>query len=418
MNTYREWVVLVCGIALVLLAVAIPINAQVATEALTESPANGTQGPFTVPEMTRSAGEVIVCSGFILGVVLLVAMFVARRVKQPAEVNVIPFSGPHDSANVGSFIRNNMDKLLALNFSNPLDFTVPELPHEGFYRVMFGSEDYHQVLLAEIETKRLPKQFVNYMEFQTVLDNGVKINTNNSPFKPSFNPPPNIASFNYQRMSDVRDLFDAHRADVERVRTQRGGSIAPQRREDFARKFENGWKEVMEYQAATGLLKRAGDGARFRGTVRLVFRTLFPSIKNRTSAARMTLVLALGAPCMGLLVWLSPNIVQLLQLQGYLFLATEVLAAGILSIALAAGYAAGSGGFMVGLLCCLPTMMVFTIGPLDSGLLAFMSMNAGALGEKLGKMPGPEGLPLHKHLSPELYTTIFLMLVFGLSWSI
>jgi hypothetical protein len=51
-------------------------------------------------------------------------------------------------------------------------------------------------------------------------------------------------------------------------------------------------------------------------------------------------------------------------------------------------------------------------------LLPVMARNAGALGEKLGKIPGPEGLPLHKHLSPELYTTLILMLVFGMSWSI
>jgi len=353
------------------------------------------------------------------GTLGLILLYVAKKVKQPYTVTVAPLAISPGTAGPGAFIDGKTQELRLLNFSEPLDFTVPELPHKGWYRVLFGYGGDHAAFLAEIEagSGKAVKSWVNFAEFKTVLDNGVMIQTNNSPFKQSLSPPPHIFTVRYPSVSTIRELFDKHRLHVEQVRARLGGNITSQKREKFAEDFETGWEEVMQYQIACGTVRRSRDNKNLTGTVRLVARALSPESTTEGRGLVVTAPIA-GALVMGLLAWSMPSALASLDLQGIPYLCSEIEAGAIVFIALAVGYVAGSGGGMLGLLTYVPTVILFESGPIGHIIPVFLAFNSGMLGEKLRQRADPKVLPIYKYLSPELYVVVVLFLLAGLNISI
>ncbi len=203
---------------------------------------------------------------------------IGKSVTQPADVRVVAFGEPLDARwHDPDYIREKTQGLEALGFSIVMDFKVPELPHEGVFRWMVTSTGDHSVLLAQIQpdSGRAPAQVIDYLEFQTELDNGVKVNSNNSPLKQSLLPPPHLQIFAHARATSPHELYTLHRQNVDHVRTVFGGRVVPQRRERFEAEFCSDWRETLRFQSSKGLLRLGEDGMTYHGTAKLVVRYLF-----------------------------------------------------------------------------------------------------------------------------------------------
>lgn len=221
-----------------------------------------------------------VALGFIALVVLaaLLMRAVSRGVRMPAKVTVVPVEGAADE--VSDYVESTTRSLKSLGFSHLLDFTMPELPHESFYRFMGSSEGKHTALISEIRARGLVEP-ARYVEFQTLLENGAKINTNNNPLPTPFIPPPHVFVDTYPDLKDLAMVYDKHLENEDRVILENPGPISLQRIEDFPARMSRDWREVIEYQAACGLLTRNPDDDDFYGTTRLFLRYLWMSLTAR-----------------------------------------------------------------------------------------------------------------------------------------
>jgi hypothetical protein len=220
----------------------------------------------------------------VVGIILLIALLlldkIARGVKQPSWITVVPLADPPDLVQeVSGYVATTTEQLTKLGFSPRLDFTAPELPHKCFLRLMIDSWGDHSAIVAEVEAKveksgQVVRWFVNYFEFMTILDSGTRVNTSNSPYKNVLEPLPDCVQTRYPHVTDPRDLFDIHRADVDRARMERGGRTVAQSLEQFLKDFPLRWAETMAYQGQVGLLKKSADGRTYEGTRRLILRYL------------------------------------------------------------------------------------------------------------------------------------------------
>lgn len=216
--------------------------------------------------------------GFIalLLVAALLIRTISRAVRMPAGVTVVPIEVlPNE---MSDYVVTTTNILRSLGFSQQLDFHMPELPQEGFYRLMEASRGKHTVLISEIKAPGLAEP-ARYIEFQTVLEDGTKINTNNNPLPTPFIPPPHVFVETYSDMQDLSELYRRHIGIEEKVLRENPQSILLQTLSDFPGRMSRDWKEVIEYQAACGLLRQDRDGAEYHGTSRLFFRYLGSSLK-------------------------------------------------------------------------------------------------------------------------------------------
>ncbi len=228
---------------------------------------------------------------FALALLLLVAYFVisaiARSVKEPMMISVLPLADPLEAnPELTDFIRRTTDQLSWLEFSKQLDFTVPEVPHRTFCRLMSFRNGEHTVLVQEVYPDAAgrtgqPMAPIAFIEFQTVLDTGSKINTNNSPLRNPLLTLPDYLVTSYPHVEHPRDLFDLHIADMDQVRTRKGGRIKPQRLQDFAQDLTREWCELMEYQVKAGLLRVSPDGRFYVGRPKLVLNYMFPGLVGK-----------------------------------------------------------------------------------------------------------------------------------------
>jgi hypothetical protein len=200
---------------------------------------------------------------------------ISRGVRMPAQVTVVPMGALPDGAS--DYVEATTKSLESLGFSSQLDFTMPEIPHEGFYRLMASSRGRHTALISEIMAPGLSEP-ARYVEFQTLLENGAKINTNNNPLPTPFIPPPHVFVETYPDLMDVSALYDRHNRNEEEVAQKDPGPVKLQRVEDFPARMRNDWREVIEYQAACGLLEKNPHGDDYYGTSRLFLRYLWTSL--------------------------------------------------------------------------------------------------------------------------------------------
>lgn len=371
----------------------------------------------TASRTFRSPGEVFTYLGILVGVLAVVIVFVSRSVEQPARITVVPQAQPGSTVeNVSDFMRETTERLGAMGFRAKLDFTVPELPHRGFYRWMCTVNGDHTVLLAEVETNlktqaKAKKQYVAFIEFQTVLDNGCKVNTNNSPVANPLKPPPNYLVTGHSRVSVPQDLFNIHQDAVAWMISRRGGRIVPQRVEDFRSDFMTEWRELMQYQVSLGLVKRQGGGSTVRGTPALVMRALAPRNLQRPKVWWAFPVPVMGALAIGVTVWAIPQLARLLGLESSSLAVKGAEAYAVLLLSIAAGYIVGTGGALVGMTCYVPVLALFQAGPVGHVLLLFLSLCGGGLGEKLRNRQPYYKYPWHTTLAPELYLAAVLLIV-------
>ncbi|MEW6349637.1 MAG: hypothetical protein AB1646_11295 [Thermodesulfobacteriota bacterium] len=370
--------------------------------------------PSTAAREIRTPAEILAyfigATGFLAGVLALVG----AAVRQPGSVTIYPLDEyPEES----DYLNTVTDQLMALGFTKELDFTIPELPHQGFYRLMSTRGGEHTVMVLQIVSGSgfsVNRQYVNYMEYQTILDNGGKINTNNSPLKGPFIPPPDLLTRSHPRVLDPKALFDLHRADVAELRTKRGGRIKRQKPEEFASEFVKEWRNIHEYQVEKGLLKRAKESDTFRGTLWLVLRHLSPNVETRDDALNAFAIAMTGACAMVAATWAMPFLVEEFGVRGYPAAVRELEACVILLICLVTGYAAGTGGYLLGLACYVPAAVVFLSGPLGYFIPVVLSANTGQLGEKLRNMSQGRSLAWYRQLSPEVYISAGLLILAAL----
>ena len=236
--------------------------------------------------VTRSDTIVIAFVALIVAV-WLILMAIAKAVKQPVQVSVAPFATPLESLKqVSPYIGTATERLTRLGFTTRLDFTVPELPHEGFFRLMSSLDDEHTVLLHEImaeprDSERRSIRRVNCLEFQTVFNDGTKVNTGNTPMRSPLTPLPHVSVSNHPKVLDPEALFEIHRRHVEEVAAKSGWKIRPQRLEDFPDEFSRDWRDTMKYNASLGFLREDEVGKHYQGRAMLIVRYFLPGLFGR-----------------------------------------------------------------------------------------------------------------------------------------
>lgn len=388
-----------------------------AGEGAPAAPTETERNPFTAQRPLRAPEDVALYTAMLFLFALFVLIFVSRAVKHTTTVTVVPLARPNETVDTESdFVRESTERLKALRFLPHLDFNMPELPHHGFYRWFSTRDGSHSVIVAEIETtpkkeEKTDKQCIGYLEFQTLLDNGCRINTNNSPLASPMKPPPLYLVTAHPTVSSPRVLFDIHRADVERMRTQRGGSIWPQRPEEFVPDFTAEWRALTEYQEALGLLKRERDGMTCRGTPTLVLRALAPRAVRRPNAWWSFPVPVLGAMATLLMVWSIPKLAALTGLENFPRIVSESEAYGVLLLTACAGYLVGTGGGLIGFLCYAPCLILFERGYVSHTLLTVLAVTGGSIGEKLRNRQPHYEPPWYRLLSPEIYIAASLLIL-------
>lgn len=375
---------------------------------------------YTTPRTLRAPDEVALYAAITAGVVALILLLVPRAVTHPAAISIVPLARPLDSVgDVSDFMDRSTQSLMALGFLQQLDFSIPELPHRGFYRLMSMPNGHHTVMVAEIEahpkTSQNPKkEFVTYFEFQTVLDNGCKVNTSNTPIGSPLKPPPQYLVTRHPRVASAEKLFRIHLRDVDRMRSARGGRIWPQKLEDFVEEFTTEWRDITEYQVSLGLLKQGKNPEVYQGRTTLLLRAMAPRWVERPRAWWAAPVPVFGAILTGLIVWAVPRLIDLLGLGAYPVAAKELEAYLVLIPAVLAGYLVGTGGAVLGLACYAPTLVLFNAGPVAHAILLFLAMTAGSVGEKARNWPVHTSPPFYRYFSPEIYVGAVLLVVAGL----
>ncbi len=374
------------------------------------------RNPLTTPRSIRSPERIGLYTGIALGIIAVVFLGVGHIVKQPAHVSVVPIhredlTDPDKQDYIDTMTRS----LAGLGFSPMIDFTVPELPQQGLFRVLSLSDGSHTVMVAQVQGGGFgAKQYVNYIEFQTILDDDAVINTSNSPVKSGFTAPDNYLITRHPKIGEPSELFNVHRKDVHDMQTKRGRRIKRQTKEEFARTFTREWSDIMELQAKRGLLKKKDDGKHYRATFALVMRTVSPNLDDMNEAVEAMSISLAGAAVTLVGVITAPYLIALTGLDQIPFAARLYEAAMITVIATACGAIAGSGGYLLGLMCYLPSVIIFESGPIGVFLPTILAANSGLLGEKIANISGSATLPLHKQLSPEMYLSLILIVVSSL----
>ncbi len=244
-------------------------------------------GLHDIFEFVTRSDTIVIAFVMLIVAVWLILMAIAKAVKQPVQVSVVPFATPLESLEqVSPYIGTTTKRLTPLGFTRRLDFTVPELPHEGFFRLMSSSDDEHTVLLHEIMAEPRDSECrsirrVNCLEFQTVFNDGTKVNTGNTPMRSPLTPLPHVSVSNHPKVLDPEALFEIHRRHVEQVGAKSGWKIRPQRLEDFSDDFSRDWRDTMRYNASLGFLREDEVGKHYQGRAMLIVRYFLPGLFGR-----------------------------------------------------------------------------------------------------------------------------------------
>jgi hypothetical protein len=375
-------------------------------------PGGNSVNPYTAPREFRSPIGILSAVGILSAILGVLFLIIAASVKQPADISIVPIN--YDKPCL--YVSQATQDLAALGFQVKLDFTVPELPHQGKFRLMATEDETRTALLYEIETKGLIKQYVNFVEFKTITDNDLKILSNNSPHKNSLKAPPDLFTFRHQEIRNVGDLFNQHRADVDSVRSRLGGRIKPQNVDDFQRQFPIEWRELMQFQRAHGMMKKSGDKNVLKGTVKMVAAYFTPEFKDSESRRAMFAIMIIGALLIFYSALVMPRIVADLGLEKTPFVAAKIEAGIIVAVCLTAAYILATWGEtagFIGFMCFLPSVLLLVSGPIGIFLPIFLAYESATLGAKL-RNPPPVGVSLFKHFSPHWYLVLLLFLVVGL----
>jgi len=377
-------------------------------------------GSYTAPVSIRPPQDLVLYGLIIIVALPLILSLLARAVTQPANITVKPLARTYECVNDASQpVKQSTEKLMALGFRPQLDFTVPELPYGNFYRLMSTNDGNHTVLVAEMEaqprtSQKKNKQYVNFIEYQTLLDNGCRVNTSDNYMKNPLTPPPQTIVSQHPRVATAAELFNVHRREVDEVRSKRGGRIWPQRLETFFDDLTAEWTDIMSYQVALGLLKRGKDGKTYRGRTALLVRSIIPPLGGRPRLWQALPVPLVGALLTGLIVWCIPKITAITGLQGHPLAAKELEACLVIIPAALAGYLVGFGGPVLGVFCYAPTLVLFNLGPVGHGVLMLLALTAGSLGEKTRVWHMRVRAKFFTHFSPEIYITVGLLILAGL----
>jgi hypothetical protein len=372
-------------------------------------PSGNSVNPYTAPREFRSPIGILSAVGILAATLGVFFLFIASRIKQPANITVVPFNNDHPSP----YIAQTTQDLEALGFQTKLDFTVPELPHPGKFRFMATSDATRSVFLAEIETKGLAKQCVNFVEFKTVTDNNLKILSTNSRHKNSLKPLPDMFTFKHREIQNVRDLFNQHRADVDSVRSRLGGRIKPQDVDGFQDEFPEQWREFMKFQRTHGMMKKGGDKNVLKGTVKMVAAYFTPEFKDSESRRAVAAIMIMGALLLLCSALVMPRIITDFGSGAAPFMGAKIEAGIIVMVCLIAGYFVANDGATAGPICFLPSVVLLVSGPIGIFLPIFLAYESATLGAKL-RHPPPAGVSLFKHFSPHWYLVLLLFLVVGI----
>lgn len=377
-------------------------------------------GSYTAPLSIRPPQDLVLYGLIMIVALPLILSLVARAVTQPAKITIEPLARPYECVkDVSQQVKQSTEELMALGFRPQLDFTVPELPNGNFYRLMSTADGHHTALVAEMEaqprtSRKKNKEYVNFIEYQTLLDKGCRVNTNNTYMKNPLTPPPQTIVSQHPRVATAAELFNVHRREVDEVRSTRGGRIWPQRLETFYDDLTAEWTDLMSYQAALGLLKLGKDGKTYHGRAALLIRAIIPPLGGRPRPWQALPVPLVGALVTALIVWCIPKLMALAGLQGHPLAVKELEAYLVLIPAALAGYFVGSGGPLLGVFCYAPTLVLFNPGPVGHGVLMLLALSAGSLGEKTRVWQIRAGATFFKHFSPEIYITVGLLILAGL----
>lgn len=377
---------------------------------------------FTAPRVFRDPDDIALYTAAILCVIGLIIYLAPKGVRQPMHVTVDPQADPYQPApNVSEYVRTTTEKLEVLGFSQQLDFTVPELPHEGFFRYMSLKNGSQAVLIFEVTVGSKGKKpsigfkTVQFIEFQTILTGGIRINTNNNPLKNYFLPPPGIFVKSASHLVEPRDLSDEHRRHVEEVRTHGRNEVIPQRLEEFISRFPQEWERIHEYQAAVGLVRRDLSNQQFIGTPKIIVKAIFSGFTEDFGGLTGLAIPVMVSVFMGALVWSMPILLAVTGLYQKPILASEIEICGIGLLGLTAGLASRMAGGIWGGFCYAPAAVLFVAGPVGIVAPLVMAIASGGLGEKLAFVPMWKSWRDLKLLSPEIYIALLALLLAAFS---
>lgn len=166
--------------------------------------------------------------------------------------------------------------LQQVGFNPFLDFTVPELPHPGIFRALVSSDNFHTAIIHEIYPKvegQTPakENKINYCEFQSVLSDSVKINTNNAPLPLPLAPPPYMIISRRPKVENVRQLYKEHLSAAKGNAKTRNASLRYQYEPEFISEFQKDWERITDYNIQKGILKRSESGNGCHGTAKLTW---------------------------------------------------------------------------------------------------------------------------------------------------
>jgi hypothetical protein len=375
---------------------------------------------YTEPRTFRPPQDLALYGLIMIAALALILPLLSRAVTQPANVTIVPLADPYTCVEDASRqVKQSTQDLMALGFLQVLDFTIPELPNRGFYRLMSTPNGHHTVLVVEAETqprtsKKKEKEYLNFIEFQTLLDNGCRVNTSNNPMRNPLTPPPHFLVTQHPRVATPAALFDVHRRDLDKMRSERGGRIWKQSLETFNDDFTAEWTDIMRYQAALGLLKPGKDGKTYHGRTALLLRAIAPPLTDRPRPWLAVPVPLAGALLTAFIVWCVPKLTALTGLQSHPVAVKELEAYLVLIPAVLAGYLVGMGGALLGALCYAPTLVLFNAGPVDHAALMLLALTAGSVGEKARYWPVQAHPRFFKYFSPEIYVAVALLILVGL----
>ncbi len=202
---------------------------------------------------------------------------VGKAVEHPRYVTVKPIKDLEESGHqIPTYFIQSTFNLRQFGFNPLLDFMVPELPHPGIFRAFSSNDNLHTAIIHEIYPKvegQAPssENKVNYCEFETVLSDGSKVNTNNAPLPLPLAPPPNMIIIRRPKIEEVRLLYKEHLAGAQKVSKKRKASFRYQYEAEFISEFQKDWERVTEHNIKKGILKRSGSGSICHGTAKLAW---------------------------------------------------------------------------------------------------------------------------------------------------
>lgn len=370
---------------------------------------------FTAPRTFRPVSSF---APLLLGLVILLAgaaWFLAANIRQPRRISLQPLElSEEERARESPFMRNTTEKLESLGFSRSLDFTVPELPHPGFYRYMASPTEEYAAILYEIQPAggkagQHVGEAITCLEFRSVLEDGLKVNTSNNAMDNYVVVPDDQAASRLAGEENPMKLFEYHTRRTAELAAERGTAIRLQSPAEFRRTFIAEWDKMLEHQIEQGFLRPDKEGKTCHGTMKLILSVPAPRSITENRASLGLLYLLSSALLMLLVVWSMPSIVRLLGFGGMPVAAKELEAVTIFVAAALPACPVGTGGILIGVLGYIPTAVILEPGPLGTVVPVLSALIGGSVGAKISERSGVGGRSTVVRLIPEAVGLIVLL---------